>query len=658
MNKIEEFQSLTDNLRTQLVIFDIGSYIHKNILLYSSIKKKLYYILRIIKPIFLYLYSFMPFFEIPLHCYNKTTFKLTAKYEKPREKCNNLNLQLIFDTDYYLDETIYRFIEIFFLTSFLIIQIIFINEKKTLNSLTKTYARIEFILFICLVLSFLDIVLGLLFQYYPLINFFFRPIIIILLNRGLRLIWKNIGIILYQTRIVSFLIFYVMIIFGVLGYFLFGDYSVEFKSVEESIYSLFILLSTCNFPDVMLNTFTIHNKRNFFFFFAYICINYFILFTLLKTLYYSEFFEEFRSRARILVKDIMQVYESNDKEDIKDVKSLNFLKLRGNKSFELLLIDINNKFSLTDDEYEKILKLVKYERVKNTDDDDDDDNDKDFDIKQILNQKYSEIAKKYKNKIDRNKVLRFLSNKFVEIIVCSINVIIIIVFFDAKNKKKSVFVVQFFWCLVFNIEFFIYVYNLGIKTMFLRESIHSIYFIINFLTTICCLIIIILNDKLKNSETIKYIVGILFIARLIRVFKLLGKFSEIRSIFKTLHNMKNLFSNLISTLFSFYYLFVTISMYFTGGKIKKDSFDDNNEIPDLYVHINFNDFGSGFLSCFCLTMINNINIIAKSLSHDLSDNFRIYFAFFYFLSTLIILNICSTLLLEMYMTVKANLNKN
>ena len=35
MNKVEEFQSLTDNLRTQLVIFDIGSYIHKNVLLYS-----------------------------------------------------------------------------------------------------------------------------------------------------------------------------------------------------------------------------------------------------------------------------------------------------------------------------------------------------------------------------------------------------------------------------------------------------------------------------------------------------------------------------------------------------------------------------------------------------------------------------------------------
>ena len=653
MSNIEEFQSLTDNLRTQLVIFDIGSYIHKNKLLYSTIKKKLYYILRIIKPIFLYLYSFMPFFEIPFHCYKKTTFKLTSDYENPRKYCKELELQLIFNsTDYYLNETIYRFLEIFFLTSFLVIQIIFIHEKKTLNSLTKSYERIEFILFTCIILSFLDICFGLLFNYYPLINFFLRGIIIILLNRGLRLIWKNIGIILYQTRRVSFLIFYVMVIFGVLGYFLFGDYSEEFNSVSESIYSLFILLSTCNFPDVMLNTFTNENKRNFFFFFAYICINYFILFTLLKTLYYSEFFEEFRSRARIFVEDIMQLYEYNDKDDIKQVKSLNIFKSKGNKSFELLLIDINNKFSLTDDEYEKILKLVKYERVSNLDNSNDSDN---FDLEEILSKKYSEIAKNYKNKIDNNKVLKFLSNKFVEIVVCSINIIIIIIFFNSDLDKISVFIIQFIWCLIFNMEFFIYVYNLGIKTMFLRESIHSTYFIINFLTTICCLFIIIFNQKINDFNTIRYIVGILFIARLVRVLKLLGKFSEIRSIFKTLHNMKNLFSNLISTLFSFYYLFVTISMYFTGGKIKKNSFDDINEIPDLYVNINFNDFGSGFLSCFCLTMINNINIIAKSLSFGLSNNYRIYFAFFYFLSTLIILNICSTLLLEMYMTVKANL---
>jgi hypothetical protein len=206
-------------------------------------------------------------------------------------------------------------------------------------------------------------------------------------------------------------------------------------------------------------------------------------------------------------------------------------------------------------------------------------------------------------------------------------------------------------------EFFIYVYNLGIKTMFLRESIHSTYFIINFLTTICCLFIIIFNQKINDFNTIRYIVGILFIARLVRVLKLLGKFSEIRSIFKTLHNMKNLFSNLISTLFSFYYLFVTISMYFTGGKIKKNSFDDINEIPDLYVNINFNDFGSGFLSCFCLTMINNINIISKSLSVGCSEYFQGYFALFYFLSTLVILNISTTLLLEMYMSIQSKMKE-
>ena len=97
-------------------------------------------------------------------------------------------------------------------------------------------------------------------------------------------------------------------------------------------------------------------------------------------------------------------------------------------------------------------------------------------------------------------------------------------------------------------------------------------------------------------------------------------------------------------------------MFLTGGKITKNAFE-NLEFPDLYVHINFNDFGSGFVACFCLTMINNINIIAKSLSYQCNELYRSYFAVFYFMSTLIILNICSTLLLEMYMTIKPKIKE-
>ena len=50
-------------------------------------------------------------------------------------------------------------------------------------------------------------------------------------------------------------------------------------------------------------------------------------------------------------------------------------------------------------------------------------------------------------------------------------------------------------------------------------------------------------------------------------------------------------------------------------------------------------------------MINNLNILVNSLTHDIDSNkliFEFYFATFYFLSTLILINIIQTLLLELY----------
>ena len=99
-------------------------------------------------------------------------------------------------------------------------------------------------------------------------------------------------------------------------------------------------------------------------------------------------------------------------------------------------------------------------------------------------------------------------------------------------------------------------------------------------------------------------------------------------------------------------------MLITGGNIMKNSFINNREIPNNYFHINFNDFGSSFLACFALTMINNLQILAKSLSYHAKTSggdrvLNSYFATFYFLSTLVILNIFQTLILEMYLTLKA-----
>ena len=103
------------------------------------------------------------------------------------------------------------------------------------------------------------------------------------------------------------------------------------------------------------------------------------------------------------------------------------------------------------------------------------------------------------------------------------------------------------------------------------------------------------------------------------------------------------------TLYSFILIFSTLSMLLIGGNIHYNSFKEQ-EVPSNYEYINFNDYASSHISCFCLLMINNLNILVKTLTLELGNNlfYEFYFAFFYFFSTLIIINIIQTLLLEMY----------
>ena len=121
-----------------------------------------------------------------------------------------------------------------------------------------------------------------------------------------------------------------------------------------------------------------------------------------------------------------------------------------------------------------------------------------------------------------------------------------------------------------------------------------------------------------------------------------------------IRNSKEMFYRNLFTLYSLFLLFSTFSILLTGGNIEKGIFKDDkiDSIPEAYEHINFNDFSSSFITCFCLLMVNNLNILVKSLTYHINGNktiFQFYFATFYFFSTLIIINIIQTLLLELYL---------
>ena len=677
----EDLYELSENLRLQLVVLELADKINKYMydVQKETIKKK-YKILIFIKFIAILIYSILAFFEKPFHCYKSYTF-----YTKSDKKDNICNPDLVYLNNLFLDVTLYRSIEIVFLISFVLFKFMHFKLKK-INIFKKIelYAVIQYIIFFLILICIIDIILSLCLDYFPLINFFCRGILIILLIKSQRQMWAVVLKIFYQTRVLTFLILCIMIFFGIVGYFLFGAKSEDFKNVPISVYSLFILLSTCNFPDVMLGTFSDTNKFPFFYFLLYLAINYFILFTLLKTLYYSKFFDSLKERARKAIEKIYKEFhkkidddiieeddneqlfneEQEENEEIKEknntindkfIRNISLSDPEESQTFNKLLFNLSKHFYLTKNDYIKILKLIGYKGQLS-----------DFtknDIYKLLHQKENKTKEEIATIIQNNFFLRFFSNKYTEIIINVIDfgimLLLLIEIPDTTSNFILVFIPQIFWCSILIFEFIICVKYLTFKYIIYNEFVLFCFFIINCMTVIFLLFIFIFL-KTKNEDAYRILfnfVRVFVSMRLIRIFLLFKKYNTFETFYKTFHNMKNLFYSLFSTLFSFYYIFTTITMFLTGGHITKDIFVEDPAIPREYSNINFNDFGNGFVSCFCLTMINNINIISKSLSVGVSQYFQGYFALFYFLSTLVILNISTTLLLEMYMSIQAKMKE-
>lgn len=519
----------------------------------------------------------------------------------------------------------------FFLICFVLIQVVFYKEREILNRITREYQILQLVLLVLISLSLLDIIFGLIIGYFPLFNFFGRALIIILLVRNLRMVWVNMLYLFYTTRNVFYLLICVIFCFGILGYFLY-NYSSDFSSVFKSCYSLFILLTTCNFPDVMLGTFTIKNKSSVFFFIIYIIINYFIIFSLLKSLYYSDFFKVFKDRA----KDIIQV-----------IAGETTITLTKSSEINDLLYRLNKKYSLTEEESDTILELL-HEGVFHSKEE------KKANIELIRSKSLK--YEKYEAMINQSVLLKLFRHKYSELVLNFIDLILILfLFIDTDNEPIWIIILQMLWCTVFIFEYGVYIYYMNFRMMVANEIVRTIFFFVNLFTFFLFLILLILKSNGDFSSTIQVIMTIsnpLIILRSVRIVLLLNQLEEFKSIFRTVRNMRTIFNSLISTLFSFFFTFTTLSMFLTGGKITKNAFDEMKDIPNSYTLINFNDFGSGFISCFSLTMVNNVNIIARSLSYKCHEAFQAYFATFYFMSTLVILNICQTLLLEMYLIIK------
>ena len=434
--------------------------------------------------------------------------------------------------------------------------------------------------------------------------------------------WISVLKVIWKTKKAFSALFINMISFSVIGYVLFYKKGGFFDTFGQSVLELYILLSTCNFPDIMLEAMEF-SKFAIIYFVIYISINYFILLSFLKTLYTTKYYKVNKQDCLNIIKNIiLNKYNKH---------------IYYGKNFNRFILMQKKLYSLSDDEYNNILILFNlYD--KNSDD---------FDELIKLVETTPEM-----NMISKSKYGKYiLESKKVEMVI---NLICIIC--TATLFSRHIFFLIFRFLISFSLlyEPIIIIKYIGFKRMFSNHFNRVIFHVFNIAIIILSIYILTLDkDKEKEKfDNIFQLLRIFISLRTIRIFVFLDKFKIIKNIYIIIRVSKEMLYRNLLLLYSFFFLFSTLSILLTGGNIKKNSFDDENDyIPDGYVYINFNDFGSSFIACFCLMMINNLNILVKSLTYQSRHKlfFQFYFATFYFFATLILVNIIQTLLLEMYL---------
>ena len=128
---------------------------------------------------------------------------------------------------------------------------------------------------------------------------FSRPIFLIISIRALRQTFARFVSVMKDSTSIVLCILIVNFYFAFLGNRLFLG-TLEgvqyFDTFPNSMWNMFVLMSTSNFPDIMLPAYE-RNGSYCFFFILYLILNLFLLMNLLLAIFYSNFVSQFETKV-------------------------------------------------------------------------------------------------------------------------------------------------------------------------------------------------------------------------------------------------------------------------------------------------------------------------------------------------------------------------
>ena len=531
----EAIKELITNLKTQYILFNIKNFVRNyQIASNLSINKRNYKITLHLRNMSMYIYGLTMLFERPWFCYKGTTIPLPS-YFKYVDKCEE---KIAFADIPFIYNEVLRALEIFLTIMIAATQILKYKVEYSLRNtntgVNLSYNRIQIILFTSLFLCFVDSIYSLIAQKFPIINFLCRPFIYIYMIRRLRNNWTSILKVLWKTKKAYFVLFINMITFSVVGYALFKKKGGFFESFGESVLQLYILLSTCNFPDIMFEAME-KSKFSIIYFVICLCVNYFILLSYLNNLYTTKYYKVNKRDCLNIIRDVI---DNKYNEHIFTVKK-----------FERFLLKQKYLYSLNNDEYDNILVLFNlYSRNSN------------LYYRLVLQHELTpEVAM-----INNTKYgILILESMAVEVII---NILYLLCtmsntpYFTSRFPSYETLFDNVYFLLFHFISSCIIVYepillikHLGIKRIFKEHFHRTLFHIFNVVVIVCLIFVYFLDQNNEGQKSLhkKFlrILKVFISLRTIRISVFLDKFTIIKNIYTIIRISKEMLNRNFLTLY-------------------------------------------------------------------------------------------------------------
>ena len=421
-----------------------------------------------------------------------------------------------------------------------------------------------------------------------------------------------------------------VLLFGVFGYHLLGRHNENFGNLTNSTLNLFILMTTANFPDVMMPSYEASNYYPIFFI-VYIILNVFILSNLMLSVACNTFTKnscaETKRRIHTRRKAIIMAYKivcDNEKLDLDQFQLLMELYEPSRTTIDNLLaykvLDKTASGNLSQTDFYDFYDATSYSWKR-------------LDEKKLWYEGFHlkiDTIFAFGHQILKNQ--KFIGFMYLVVILNGILVVI-----NATNDKEEFYPtwVSCLFVAIYAVECLLKLTIFGPKQYFAScwrvlefvLSLMAFIFDIPWCKVFCC------PEKLRQDEG--YLLGHNYISiiRLWRLIRILKWNKKLRNIIDTfLISFPKLISATIFVIL-FYYFFAVIGVTAFYDANLEDCQANGNV---SYRKNSFNNIPRSFVTLFELTVVNNWHVIMECYVEKRGIWSRVYFISFYICSLVLI----------------------